>query len=290
MWLSLIGVVGAVGSIWRTATAAWHVQHLFWHLSSLLCTFSLPTRELILSVFPIHSPSSPFPFPSPPALRPLQNKPQLPQDRHWQWDPLKAENPLATLLPLLCIWHIRAATLRVKSAKGVFLEKPPPPWYSKLDFPPSTNYEVKTSRQSASRWIEQGGGGGTRSDKDPAFEQNSKHQIKTIRSALCEKKCTGIAGLSNRTHMSAQTVILRSALDLSQRGRGGGWIVCFPSLPKKEKGKGWRLWMRSPLRTLGFDQKKLASVSFSPVIVSVLWSNQNTPNRIHKHFCANFSQ
>lgn len=140
MWLSLFGVVGVVGSIWRTATAAWHVQHLFWHLSSLLCPFCFPQKK-----FTSQYRSGDF----------FTHK----------WTHTVRFPHTFPIIPVPLSFSPCFATFAKQTHKSLRFTR------QILISPPSTNYEVKTSRQSASRQIEQVGK--TRSDKDPAFKQNS---------------------------------------------------------------------------------------------------------------------
>lgn len=116
---------------------------------------SLATRELRLYVFPI----IPIPLSFSPCFATFAKQTATVARSPLTVRPSDGREP-ASSLPFLCVWHIRVATLRVKSAKGVFLEKPPPPWYSKLDFLFSPQQTMRLRRADNRPRGELSGGGG----------------------------------------------------------------------------------------------------------------------------------
>lgn len=243
-------MVGVVGSIWRTATAAWHVRHLFWHLSSLLCPFCFPKKinvsvpwflypqgnsYCMFSPYIPHHPHSPF-------LLPLLC--DLCETNHnchkIATDPLKAENPLATHKSCQCMRQICQRCLFRETAPSVVLE-------TLLFFFPQQTMRLRW----ADNWLRgELSGEGTRSDKDPAFKQNSKR--------------VSLRRLQNQNNQLA--AVWKGA-------HGHRW-----SVQQNERGRLCVLifWVWS---------EEGGKCVFQPCLGFgvVTWSKQNTSSRIHRH-------
>lgn len=236
-WLELLGVFGERPLQPDMYGTSFDICHPFCfpeknsHLSTAQ-VISLPTRELILYVFPIRSPSSPFPFPSPPALRRLQNK------------------------------HIRAATLRVKS------------WFP---LPQQTMRLRRADNRPRGKLSRLGKLGQIRSRLQTKL--HTCFYTTTAKSKQSGRRCVNRCARASPECPTERTWARRrpssaALLTYPKEGGEGGRLCVYPLCQKKKTVKGDDCGWKVHLGLSGLIGRSRQSVSFSPVMVSVPWSDR----------------